>query len=120
MLNKVFSLVKKLFDKAKFYEAGSPVQSGTFIDFEGVSFDGLQANYDFKLFVVGNTLNKDSKGVLPQCDELLEVLEANNANVLESHPSKIRVRSVMRVNVREGLFSYEIAFTIEVRLLRGV
>ncbi len=120
MLKEVFSVVSRLFEKAKFYEANTPIQSGVFIDFEGVSYDGVQASYDFKLFVVGNSLNKDSKSVLPQCDELISTLEANHANVLENYPSKIRIRSVQRINVREGLFSYEIAFTIEVRLLKGV
>lgn len=120
MLNEVFEIVSKLFKEAEFYEAQSPVQNGIYIVFEGVSFDSLQASYDFKLLVVGNTLNKDSKSVLPKCDQLLKLLENNHANVLETHPSKIRTRNVQRVNVREGLFSYEIAFTIEVRLLRGV
>lgn len=120
MLKEVFVRVAELFEKAKFYEGSAAVQNGLYIVFEGASFENSQTSYAFKLLVVGNSLNRNSQSVLPQCDNLLKIIEQNRANCIENYPSKLRVQNIARVNVREGLFCYEIAFVLEVRNLRGI
>lgn len=120
MLKEIFEAVSGIFKKAKFYEANAPIQNGLYLVFEGVSFESIQTNYAFKLLVVANTLNKNSQSVLPQIDELLTLIEAHRANCVENYPSKLRAQSIQRVSVREGLFSYEIAFVLEIRNLKGI
>lgn len=120
MLKEVFKKVAELFPKAKFYEDETLIQNGLYIVFEGVSFEMSQANYAFKLLVAGNSLNKDSQSVLAQCDELVKTIEQNKENCLENHPSKMNIKQLRRVNVREGLFCYELSFDLVLRLLRGV
>lgn len=120
MLKEVFARVSELFEKAKFYEANVPIQNGLYLVFEGVSFESFQTNYEFKLLVAGNSLNKDSKSALTLCDECLKIIEENQANCFENYPSKLRAKGIERTSVNESLFCYEISFVLELRLLKGV
>lgn len=120
MLKEIFQRVSELFPKAKFYEGGAAVQNGLYIVFDSVSFTSTQTSYAFKLLVAGNSLNKNSQSVLPQCDNLLKLIEQNRANCFENLPSKLYAQGIQRVSVREGLYCYEIAFVLEVRNLGGI
>lgn len=120
MLREIVKQIKELFPKAKFYEANAVVQNGIYLVFESVSFENRTnerfANYVFKLLLAANSLNKDSSSVLSKCDELLAIAFANKANCIQGISSKLNVKSVDRVQVREGLFCYEITLFLECRL----
>ena len=115
-LSQVFKEIHGIFAEAKPYE-GEVVQNGVFINFESVSFEStMVGNYNFKLLVAGNTLDKNSKGVLPKCDELIRTAENNHANCIDGAlGSQLNIAQIQRVSVREGLFCYEIALSLRVR-----
>ncbi len=108
--------IQAIFSDAKPFE-GEIVQNGVFINFESVDFEStMVGNYNFKLLVAGNTLDKNSKGVLPKCDELIKTAEKHHANCIENAlGSQLNIASIQRVSVREGLFCYEIALNLRVR-----
>lgn len=115
-LSAVHKEIGTIFSDAKPYE-GEVIQNGVFINFESVDFEStMVGNYSFKLLVAGNTLDKNSKGVLPKCDELIKTAEKNHANCIENAlGSQLNIASIQRVNVREGLFCYEISLRLRVR-----
>lgn len=120
MLKEILKQIQALFPKAKLYEADKVVQNGLFLSFEGANFLNAYSEYSFKLLVVGNSLNKNSQSVLPQCDELVSIIDKNGANCVENYPSKLFIQSISKSFVREGLFCYELAFALQIRLLKGV
>jgi hypothetical protein len=115
-LSQIHKEIHGIFAEAKPYE-GEVIQNGVFINFESVAFEStMVGNYNFKLLVAGNTLDKNSKGVLPKCDELIKTAENNHANCIDGAlGSQLNIAQIQRVNVREGLFCYEIALTLRVR-----
>ncbi len=116
-LSQVHKEIQAIFDGAKVYDAAQPIQNGVYIVFERVDYEStMVGNYSFKILCAGNSLDKSSKGVLPLCDEMSKIADKHHANCIENAlGSQLHIVSVVRSEVREGLFCYEIALKLRVR-----
>lgn len=117
MIVEVINQIKALLPSAIFLSDEKIEQAGQYLTFNRFSkLSSKESLFEFKLYVAGYTLNKNTEGVLVLCDEFIKVLHNNRANALVFPTSLILVDDARLITHNEGLYIYAISFSVRLRI----
>lgn len=118
MILETIQEVQRLLPNTILLSSDKITQVGQYLSFNRFSkMNSKESLFEFKLYIAGYTLDKNTEGVLILCDEFINILQDNKTNAFLGYlASLILVDDVRLITYSEGLYVYAISFSVRLRI----